>query len=655
MPKALTTKTISKIKDVWGFFGTDLNFRSYSPMSSNTCADYPDLKAETLLQWQQSLHSGNLAWAMGKLQSGHATYPSKVLPRMERCSLDFFQRYCELAKAAGMYVVAYTDGGDDAYAHRQHPEWFREYGQLFACLNSPFWDREFEAVREMLRLFPADGLFYDMVMFSGYCACEFCQAAYRKFYGEKMPDRHDPKVHRDDFSDERRDTLRFQLDTYRHWVRRATQAGREIVPGIEISLNQQWSQPDGLPYELLEHFDWYFCEFGHAEWVGEIMRAWGDKPIVCGAALDPRGCAHLLGRRIHPCGAEVYQDHRTGRLLSAEHRCLAPVRQSMDALKECEPYVMDAIAVPHAAVLHSGSGELYHRLHAGNYSNVIATTLNEAARMNLNCCTVERAEQLTTAVLKKYEVIFAPDMSCEDAKLTAMLRQWVAQGGVLVTSGLFGLISRQGTLLPDFADQELLGIKKMEGPCAVFSMLNDYRLGGAMQTTDCPIELGRAVVCAPTAAEPVAYGNVGADENVPLLWQNKIDRGVVFYLAGSVAAGGYHQRSAQSQNALRSCLQALLRPHIRKAPFKTSTECPTEIWLNEQPGDKRLVMHIVAFEQALVGQHVSVRADLIAGNRMEIVYPSAKQAVIHGERKEGYVRFSLPDLQGQTIAVLKKA
>jgi len=624
-------------------------------MKSNTGQDYPGLTAEIMLDWQRSLHSVNLAWAMGKLQSGHATYPSKVIPRMEKCSLDFYQRYCELAKAAGMYVVAYTCGGDDVYAHRQHPEWFREYGQAFACLNSPFWDREFAAVQEMLRLFPADGLFYDMVRFSGYCTCKFCKAAYRRFYGEKMSIRYDSMVYRDDFSDERRDTLKFRLDTYKQWVRRATQAGREIVPGIEVCINQQWERPDGLPYELLDQFDWYFCEYGHAEWVGEIMRAWCDKPLNCGAALDPRGCAHLLGRRIHPWGAEVLQDHRTGKLLSAEHRCIQPIKQVLAELKKREPYVNDAIAVPHAAVLYADSGELYHRLNASIYTNIVASAVCEATRMNLNCCTVERAERLTSAMLDQYEVIFAPDMSSQDEELAARLRQWVAQGGILVANGLFGLIDRQGTLLPDYADHDLLGLKKTEGPCDVFSMLTDIRLGGVMQATDCPIELGHVVVCAPITAEPVAYGNVGADENIPLIWQNKIDRGMVFYLAGDIAAGGYHQRSGKSQNALRNCLQALLRPHLRKAPFKTSTEYPTEIWLNDQPGEKRLVLHVVAFEKPLVGQRLSIRADLIAGDMMEVVYPASKKTVMQGTRVDDYVVFDMPELHGHIILTMKKA
>ncbi|GAG60010.1 unnamed protein product [marine sediment metagenome] len=253
---------LSRIKDIWGWFGSDLNFRRQSLSSpSNKPDDFPQLTPEKLVAWYKSINADNFAWCWIKHQSGHAAFPSKVLPRMEKLSADFFQRCCELSKAEGMYVCGYTCGGDDVYAYEKHPEWFQEYGRWFACLNAPFWEREFEAIQEALKLFPCDGLFYDMVRFTGKCRCEFCQTAYKEFYGEKMPEKHD--IHR------------FRFDTFKRWVERATRAAREIVPSIEICINHQWKRLDGVPYELLEYFDWYYCEFGCAEWVGEILRAWG--------------------------------------------------------------------------------------------------------------------------------------------------------------------------------------------------------------------------------------------------------------------------------------------------------------------------------------------------------------------------------------------
>ena len=652
-------KIIPRIGEVSGFFAADLNFRRHPPGESNAARDYPGLTAEKLVNWNKAIHAEELMWAFGKLQSGHATFPSKVLPGMERLSPDFFRRCCELSKAAGMYVVAYTCGGDDLHAFQQHPEWFREYGPGYACLNAPFWDREFEAVQEMLRLFPCDGLFYDMVRFSGHCTCEFCQTAYRGFYGERMPERHDTRKCRADlwrWKEEKRDVLRFRQDTWKRWVARATRAGREIVPQVEISLNHQWLRPDGLPYELLEHFDWYFCEFGMAEWVGEILRAWGgDKPVLCGNVLAPRQAAHLLGRRMIPDAYDTFVDYRTGKLVSLGDARLRPIVQTLNELKECKPCTRDASAIPHAAVLFAAAGNprLDLWFEESVYTRIVTACVREATRMNLSCCAVEIAERLTRGTLDRHEVIFAPDLGCLDQELAAMLAEWVGRGGVLVAGGLFALLDKQGEILPAFADQGLLGVRKLEGPLDTFSVLTDFRSGGGKQMMADLAALDDVILCAPTTAEPVAFGNVGADENVPLIWRNKVGEGVVLYLAGRTGRR-IEEDPEKSAAAMRNCLRTLLLPHIKRAPFRTGMEYPTEVWLNEQPREKRLVMHLVAFEKPLLGQHVSVRADLIAADTLEIVHPASKKAVVRGERKDGYVQFPLAEVHEHMILTFKR-
>ena len=107
----------------------------------------------------------------------------------------------------------------------------------------------------------------------------FCQAAYKTFYGEKWPGSH---------------LGQFRFDTFKSWAERH-EAARDIVPNIEVCVNHQWDKPFGVPFELLGYFDWYYCEFrrgqGDVEWMGEILRAWGEKHMLCGNALKPRHVA----------------------------------------------------------------------------------------------------------------------------------------------------------------------------------------------------------------------------------------------------------------------------------------------------------------------------------------------------------------------------
>lgn len=636
---------ISRIKDLWGGFFLDLNFRCKPPYGSNQAGDYAKLTPEQLFAWHKAIHSDKLAWVWCKLQSGHVIFPSRTLPAMINLPADFFQRWCKLAKAAGMYVMGYTCGGDDIYAFEQHPEWFREYGHAFACLNAtPFWEREFAGVQEALRIFPCDGFFYDMVRFSGKCRCEFCRAAYQKFYGEKMPGTYD--------------TNRFRFDTFKHWAEKATRIPREIVPAIEICINLQWMRLDGVPYELLDYFDWYYCEFGHAEWTGEILRAWGDKPVFSGNAIEPRYVAHLLGRRISPLAYDhdIAIDYRTGRLPPLNDPRVARISASLREIRKREPYLKDAVAIPHAAALFTSAYDLSKSpegdalkkslflLAEEKYAETVATCVRDATWMNLGCCGVEIVERLTNARLDRYEIVFVPELARVDQQILALLRAWVERGGILFASGPFALADEQGKVLLDFADDGLLGVKRVQGPLAIAGALTSLSVPGAPKPFP-EVLLGNVILCESQGAAPLGHGNVGADKNVPLLWRNRIGKGIVFYLAGRAGLWQWHN----------PWVQTLLEPHIKRAPYKTSTRDYAEVWLNEQPAEKRLVLHVLAYPSFLREQHISIRSDLVAGSAMEIVYPASKRAILNGTTERGYVTFALPDLYNEDIICLLKS
>ena len=639
---------VCRIKEVWGYLCSDLNYRKHPGGAVNRPEDFPQLTPEKMVAWYKSIHDDRFAWCWIKWQSGHAAFPSKVLPHMENLSADFFQRHCELSKAEGMYVCGYTCGGDDVYAFEQHPEWFQEYGRRFACLNAPFWDREFEAIQEALNLFPCDGLFYDMVRFTGKCRCTFCRAAYKQFYGEQMPEKHD--------------TNRFRFDTFKRWVERATKAAREIVPSIEICANHQWFRLDGVPYELLEHFDWYYCEFGPYEWVGEILRAWGDRPLFVGNAIQPRYVAHLLGRRAHPLAYDTFTDYRTGEFVSPEDRRLKPIKQVLAEVGKQEPYLKDAVPVPHVAVLFTSAYDLSKRptdarfphwlLGEERYAEAVAAWVRDAVRMNLSCCSVEIAERLTAETLNRYEAVFVPELAWVGEKIAVLLQGWVDRGGVLFVSGPFGLLNEDGKPLRDFAGNGLLGVTRVEGPLDTFAVLTTFRSNGAFKQMEELVPLDNAIICKASGAEAAAYGNVGADEGVPLMWRHEVGNGLVFFLAGRLGER-LVEDVERRERLMRNCLRALLSSCIKRAPFTTSIEYPAEVWLNAQPAQRQLILHVVAYDRPLLNETLSLRADLVSDNDMEIVYPPESRAIISGKRDRDYVHFALPEVYRHVVLATK--
>src|SRR3989337_1196832 len=126
----MTANRLARIKDHWGYFSTDLNFRHHHHPAQNygvtgrrinRPGDYPDLSPQEMASWHREMGS-DVALASFKLQSGHATFRSKVLPMAQHLAPDCFPRFCEAAKNAGMYVFAYTCGGDDLAAYQEHPD-----------------------------------------------------------------------------------------------------------------------------------------------------------------------------------------------------------------------------------------------------------------------------------------------------------------------------------------------------------------------------------------------------------------------------------------------------------------------------------------------------------------------------------------------------
>ncbi|MFH1006249.1 MAG: beta-galactosidase trimerization domain-containing protein [Candidatus Latescibacterota bacterium] len=661
---------ITQINNHWVYFSTDLNFRYHHHPAQNygvtgrrvnEPGDYPGLSPQEMADWHRKMGS-DTALASFKLQSGHATYRSKVLPMAKHLSPDFFLRFCEAAKKAGMYVFAYTCGGDDLAAYQEHPDWFSEYGYAFACLNSPFWDREFEAVQEALSLFPCDGLFYDMVMFSGKCRCDYCQEAYQRLYGGKMPIASPQEdSYRNWFgeaSPNQEMIARFRYDTFKRWAERATGAGREIVPNIEISINQQWHRPDGIPYPLLSLFDWYMCEFDASEWVGEIMRAWGDKPLFCGNTSDPRFVAHLLARRIRIAAYDMFTDYRTGKFVSLSDRRVTPIQEELLRVGLRIPYVQDAKPIPHSAVLFSTACDWPALPSTGrpgqSYTLLVTTLIREATRMGLSCTQVVNADAMDDRGLDAFELVFAPELSWVPEELLNRLRRWVERGGILVASGRFALSDHRGLPLGTFADHGLLGLRKVEGPLPIFSVLTDFSDGDRPHATGTVVPFADAVVCESDGAVAVAHASVGAEDHVPAIWRNSVGQGHVFYLAGSFnLEEGPHGGAELAE--LRTCLRTLLFPHIRRAPFVTAIQYPNEVWLNIQPELHRLVLHMIAFEVPLRDQTVGIRSDLMVGETMQVAYPQAASGMLHGRRDGSYVHFTIPRVWQHLIATARAA
>jgi hypothetical protein len=134
-----------------------------------------------------------------------AYYPTKV-PLHHRSAwmkegTDPFRELVEGCRKMGMVVVARTDPHsilDDAAA--AHPEWvavdaagnkrrhWATPGRWVTCALGPY-NFEFmtEVTREIVRLYPVDGVFSNRWQGHGLCYCDSCKAQFRRFCGMDLP------------------------------------------------------------------------------------------------------------------------------------------------------------------------------------------------------------------------------------------------------------------------------------------------------------------------------------------------------------------------------------------------------------------------------------------------------------------------------------
>ncbi|HEX2184959.1 MAG TPA: alpha-L-fucosidase, partial [Chloroflexota bacterium] len=132
----------------------------------------------------------NSVTCFAKCHHGYSYYPTKVGVRHPHLTRDLLGEQLEACHRAGMRVPAYITVVWDEYAAANHQEWLqidrqgREVGRgpldvqgwRWLCMNTPYADYVAAQTEEVLRLYPVDGIFFDIVMQSSPgCVCDSCR------------------------------------------------------------------------------------------------------------------------------------------------------------------------------------------------------------------------------------------------------------------------------------------------------------------------------------------------------------------------------------------------------------------------------------------------------------------------------------------------
>lgn len=374
-----------------------------------------------------------------KCHHGWMYYPSKKFQPHPHLKGDLLGQMLEACREIGVKTQIYVSAGWDEVAAREHPEWrannrypwkpVEEPAYIDMCLNSGYLDYLAEQVREVLTLYPTDGLSMDICV-ERICVCETCKA-------EMLQKGFNP--------DRDEEVALFAREAYRRYYTRINEVAKSIQPNIKVYHNgyitrgrrdripsNDYYQVESLPtggwgYDLFPLAAGYACQFGMdiLGMTGKFHTHWGEfggyktaNALKYEAALAlAMGARCSIGDQMHPYG----------RLDDATYELIG---QAYETIEGKEPWCVDATRVADIGLMSQeamGNG--------GDADIGVNRILLEGHYLYrvLDC----------ESDFSDLKVIILPDTAVLDEKMAKRLKEFVDAGGKLLATGSSGLLNGQ--------------------------------------------------------------------------------------------------------------------------------------------------------------------------------------------------------------------
>jgi len=433
-----------------------------SPLIPGVGEDFdPDVFARTL----RDAHIDSIT-CFAVCHHGLSYYPTKIGTVHPHLTRDLLGEQIEACHRHGIRAPGYLPVVWSEEQANQHPEWrqigkdgfpagrrpigpIRLHDWQWLCMNSPFADHLAASVEEVVRGYPVDGLFLDIVMtVPPGCVCAYCLKGMSA--AGLNPENDD-------------DLRRYALRVERGFMERISRLVRSLRPELTLFFNARLrltgdpalgNRPEcdyyshweieslasgGWGYTHFPLYNRYFQTLGKPilGMTAAFHRSWADFGTVKSqAALDyecfrmlAAGAACSIGDQLHP----------RGRLNPETYRRIG---QTYAAVEAKEPWCRGAQPLAEIGVLLTPQADSGTKM-AGLASEQGA--LHMLMELGAQFQVIDRDTDLAP-----YRVIIAPDSVRLDPVLAARLRAHLAAGGALLLNHESGLaIDGQGFLLDE--------------------------------------------------------------------------------------------------------------------------------------------------------------------------------------------------------------
>jgi len=277
-------------------------------------------------------------------------------------------------------------------------------------------------------------------------------------------------------------------------------------------------------------------------------------------------------------------------------------------------------------------------------------------------------ETLTEDKLKRYKVLVLPDAKSLALREENLLREWVKEGGFLITTGGTSLFDQWGRERDNYGLSDVLGVKflkeiKRASEENVVINRSDTALG-EMKIADAisfSTDSGYDLV-EPTTGEVLAtWGN-----GDPGMIKNSYGKGGSLFITSIYP--GLHCKTAEVRvfplrrdfypgvrELLAEAVKGGLKLTNAEIPFVVEN-CPkeVEVVIRTQPDKKRFMLHLLNYNahKADKVEGVKVKVLIPSSKRLNVFYPEDNQKIAH--MKEGnYISFIIRDFSVHEMVVVE--
>ena len=503
---------------------------------------------------------------------------------------------------------------DDGTGRKADPRWL-------SYANADFRQWWSEHMIEHIRVLDIDGFWFDGTPFAqrtGWpwapgCLSDEARADFKAKTGLDAPEKVDWS------SQVFREWVKWRYDTTVDFMSAVTMAAEKEKPNLAVAMVYNMSVCDwhlGLPMRRLDDRRWYPAIHGpETRLLDKLGRAmsprtelwfwasWFDKDVVWGEGqyFDPD---KTIAAGLRTLAHGVYPSLGGW---SADFELLKDgIKDVFDEFKKRRDFI-GGQTVKYAAILVSQQTRDYRRQPGEFWQSVEGVSDLHSDQHLLSDVIFD--EDLTAEGLKPYPVVVLPNVGCLSEAQCNALRQYVRDGGTLISTASTSLYDEWGNRREDFALAGLFGVHHVadksfatgsEGDSTQILIPKTERFSQAFERFVCFMapavrvrtvaDSGAEILFAVSKRSSLNALNLRSDtydSSEPGIVRNRYGRGVSIYLTAAIGKGYHRKRHPRAARLLAALEQSSATPPLE---FQAPAVLETTAF---RRGPKELVAHLV--------------------------------------------------------------